>query len=248
MTGNARPRVRKRFRPTLWASLATAVGLAILIALGSWQIQRKGEKEALIALLEARMEAPATPLPRNLDPLSDVVFLRVRTEGFFLHDKEVRLANRLFEKQMGFHVITPLRLMDGRTLLVDRGWVPVDTQRSAPGVSDWPEGNLTIEGILRQGGFGGPSFLQPENSPAEGLYLWPDLETMVAAGRLERPITTLYLVQVGDASSGTYPIARGLAVDLPNDHLQYALTWFALAAALLVIYVLYHYRPESEAR
>ena len=105
-----------------------------------------------------------------------------------------------------------------------------------------------IEGILRHGGYGGPSFLEPDNSPAEGLYIWPDLETIAASGELEGAITSLYMVLDGDAGPEGYPVPRGLTVKLPNDHLQYAITWYALAVVLFVIYFLYHYRPELETR
>jgi surfeit locus 1 family protein len=184
-----------------------------------------------------------------LTPVEDLVFTRVRVSGRFLHDKEMRLTNKVLKGEVGRHLVTPFLLDDGRTLLVDRGWVPMrlEDPRSRPGSQ--PEGRLRIEGILRIGGYGGPAFLRPENAPQEGLYNWPDLEGMAEAAALDNPITVLYLAAVETISevepSGRYPQARVAEITLRNDHLEYALTWYGLAGVLVVIYTLYHLRRRS---
>ena len=245
MTDKAPPRVRRKFRPTLWASIFTAAAAALLVALGSWQVQRKGEKEALIAMFEARARGPAVALPEFLEPPEAFLFARVRLEGRFLHEREQYLSSKVHKGEVGLHVITPLLLRDGRAVLVDRGWSPLVSDVSAAFWSR-PAGIQVIEGILRQGGYGGPEFLRPENDPGAGLYNWPDLMAMASSAQLERPITTHYVMLDAMPPDGGYPVPRGLAVDLPNNHLQYAITWFALSAVLLVIYLIYHWRPEPE--
>jgi surfeit locus 1 family protein len=240
---------RASFRPALWASLLAGLGLCVLVALGTWQLQRKTEKEALIELIRSRGEGQAIALPVRLTPVEDLVFTRVRVSGRFLHDKEMRLTNKVLKGEVGRHLVTPFLLDDGRTLLVDRGWVPMrlEDPRSRPGSQ--PEGRLRIEGILRIGGYGGPAFLRPENAPQEGLYNWPDLEGMAEAAALDNPITVLYLAAVETISevepSGRYPQARVAEITLRNDHLEYALTWYGLAGVLVVIYTLYHLRRRS---
>ena len=177
------------------------------------------------------------------------MYSRVRVSGRFLHDKEMRLTNKVLKGEVGRHLVTPFLLDDGRTLLIDRGWVPMrlEDPRSRP--ASQQEGRLRIEGILRTGGYGGPAFLRPDNAPQEGLYNWLDLEGMAEAAALDNPITVLYLAAVETLPegepSGRYPEARATEITLRNDHLEYALTWYGLAGVLAVIYALYHLRRRS---
>jgi len=240
---------RLSFRPTLWVSLVGGLGLCVLVALGTWQLHRKTEKEALIELIRARGEDQAIALPARLTPVEDLVFTRVHVRGRFLHDKEMRLTNKVLKGEVGRHLVTPFLLEDGRALLVDRGWVPMrlEDPRSRP--ASQPEGRLRLEGILRTGGYGGPAFLRPENAPQEGLYNWLDLEDMAEAAALDNPIAVVYLAVVEPepeaGSSGRYPVARAAEINLRNTHLEYALTWYGLAGVLVVIYALYHLRRRS---
>ena len=113
--------------------------------------------------------------------------------------------------------------------------------------NEGPIGRVTVTGVLRRGGWAGLEMFRPENDPASRLYNWPDLAAMAAQADLERAVVTLYLAAEPDDGAGAaYPVAAPVAVELRNDHLQYALTWFALALALVVIYVVYHLRPEPE--
>ncbi len=240
---------RSFVRPSLWASLLAAVALCVLVGLGTWQLYRKAEKEALIEQMQARGEGPAIALPQRLSPTEDLVFTRVMVTGRYLHDKEMRLSNRVRKSEVGRHIVTPFRLDDGRSLLVDRGWVPLSLEDPATRPESRSEGSVSVEGILRTGGFGGPAFLRPENAPEEGLYNWLDLEGMAEAADLGNPITTLYLAVVGTTegaeTSVRYPIPSGAVVTLRNDHLEYALTWFSLAGVLAAIFILYHRRRPA---
>jgi surfeit locus 1 family protein len=238
----ARPFVR----PNLWASLLAGLALCVLVGLGTWQLHRKAEKEALITRMQARGDGPAVALPQQLSPIEDLIFTRVAATGRYLHDKEMRLSNRVHKSEVGRHILTPFRLDDGRSLLVDRGWVPLRLEDPATRAESRIEASLSVEGIVRTGGFGGPAFLRPENAPEDGLYNWLDLEGMAEAAALENPITTMYLAVVDTTeeakSDGRYPIPSGAQVIVRNDHLEYALTWFSLAGVLVAIFILYHRR------
>ncbi|MDX1401527.1 MAG: SURF1 family protein [Kiloniellales bacterium] len=215
------------------------------MALGSWQVLRLQEKEALITDLTARFEADARPIPENLSDIENLRFVKVRAEGRYLHSREVHLTNRILDKKVGSHLVTPFQLNDGRTLLVDRGWVAL--RQNARGPVNRPEGSLMIEGILREGGFSGPRFLRPENDRTAGEYHWPDLQTM--AEGTAAPIVSLYLVLTRADHPGPSPKPNPPSVDIPNNHLEYAITWYALAFILLVIYIIFHRRgPKSQSR
>jgi surfeit locus 1 family protein len=172
-------------------------------------------------------------------------FTRVRVTGRFLHDRELQLANRTYRKTVGVHVVTPLVLADGRTLLVDRGWVPMDRRDPARRAEGQVEGPVTLEAMLRRGGWKGSGWLRPDNDPAGNTWLWFDLPAMAEAVGLEGAVTALYLEAGPAANPGGLPKGGYTALALRNDHLGYAVTWYALAAALVVIYLLFHYRRSE---
>jgi surfeit locus 1 family protein len=236
----------RRFRPTFWASITTVVALAILLGLGSWQLQRLSWKEQLIADVSEKTAGPPVALPAELsDPA--IEFTLVQVEGRFQHEKELQLASRTYEGRVGSHVITPFVLRDGRGLMIDRGWVPPEQLDPETRADNRPVGQQRLEGYLRLGGWRGMAAFRPENQPGIGLYIWPDLASMTATAGLLQPVEEVYLVLVPQPGAGRYPLSQAPPTDLPNNHLMYAYTWFALALVLLVIYVLYHLRPGDEA-
>ncbi|HMB75714.1 MAG TPA: SURF1 family protein [Kiloniellaceae bacterium] len=237
---------KKRFRPTFWASLSTLIVLSALLTLGTWQLQRLAEKEALIADIAARTAGPPVALPQDVsDPT--LAFQLVEVQGRYLPGKEQRLANRTHEGKVGVHLVAPFLLRDGRGLLVDRGWVPLAGETSASSVEAVPDGPQRLLGYLRFGGWHGWTAFRPDNAPAKGLFNWPDLAAMAAAADLPNAIDRVYLVLAPntDAAVASFPIAQPPPVDLPNNHLQYAITWYALALVLLAIFIIYHWRPAE---
>lgn len=229
---------RRRFRPTLWLTLCTLGALAILIALGIWQLQRLDWKNAMIAERQGRLSATPIAMPANFDDPAEFQFRRVEVAGRFLHDRELYLGGRVHKRVVGFHVVTPLLLDDGRALLVDRGWVPPERRDPASRADGQVEGRVVLEAVLRTGGWKGRAFLRPDNDAVQNHWIWLDLPAMAEAAGIERPVLEFYAVAAPVEVPGGLPIALATEVDLRNDHLQYALTWFALAVALIVIYVL----------
>lgn len=238
----------RRFRPRFWPSLAALAGIAVLVALGTWQLQRLAWKEALIAEREALLAQPPGALPADLSDPEALEYLPVRVTGRYLHERELHLVARVRDRQTGIGLMTPLRLDDGRALLVDRGWVPPELADADSEAVARPKGEVTVTGTLRAGGWRGSDLFRPANEPARNRWLWPDLPAMAEAAGLESAVTSVYLVADAEPGSAGYPIGRTPEVTLTNDHLEYALTWYALAFALLVIYLLHQSRPEQEER
>ncbi len=208
---------------------AALVGVGLLASLGVWQLQRLEWKRDLIERVEARAHAPAvaTPEPSRFEARDDE-YRRVALRGRFLNDKEtlVQAATRLGG---GFWVLTPLRTDRGFTVLVNRGFVPASKRESR----DWSrvEGEVGITGLLRLAEPGG-GFLRT-NEPYADRWYSRDVDAIAAVRGVE---AAPYFVDA-DAPSDT-PVAAegpvpGLTVIRFNDnHLQYALTWFALALML----------------
>lgn len=236
------------FRPRLWPTVMTLPILLVLIGLGTWQVQRMSEKGAEIAMLQARWQAEPIALPEDFSDPEALQFRRVLLTGHFLHDKELYLPGKTYKGTYGLWVATPFVLEDGRGVIVNRGWVPEKYQSPDSRTMGLFEGPTTVEGILRIGGWKSRDFVRPENDPARNIWYYFDLPAMVEAAGLERPVTAMYVEALGDESTGILPIGLPSQVDIPNDHLQYAITWYLLAVALVVIYVLFHLkrRPEEE--
>jgi surfeit locus 1 family protein len=236
---------KRRFRPHLWPTLMTLFGLAVLLALGTWQVQRLHWKQALIAKLEARAGEAPMSLPAAIVDPEALEFRPLRLDGRFRHEREMYLVARTHEGRVGLHVVTPFVLDGGRTILVDRGWVPPARKAPESRAAGQLEGPLTVLSTFRRGGWSGYRFLRPENQPDENAWLWMDLPAMAAYAGLPRTVTELYAVAGPAAVPGGYPIGMGAEVKLRDAHLQYAITWYALAFALLTIYLLHQSLPED---
>src|SRR3546814_568316 len=138
-------------------------------------------------------------------------------------------------------------LTDGRVILVDRGWVPENRRDPATRAEGQPEGQVTLEGLLRTGGWKGLDFARPPNEPEERFYFWLDLPVM-AENVSEGPvITEVYVDAAASEIPGGLPVGGQTRVNLPHDHLQHAITWYSFALLLAVICFLYRLRRAADA-
>ncbi len=229
-----------RIRPRLWPTLIALPAFLILIGLGIWQVDRLAWKTELLATIDARMSAPAVTLPTAIDDPSAWDYRRVTVDGTFEPGRALRLVSRVHGGQAGEQVIVPLVRDDverpGQIVLVDQGWVPNGWQPDAGTV----EG--TVTGILHVPTR--PGWLQPANDPQANTWFFVDLDAMAAAVGAAQVFPLVLYQDAGPTDAP--PIGGQLRVDLPNNHLNYAITWFSLAFVLLVIYVLFHLRRPSE--
>ena len=233
------------FRPTLIGSLAAGLALAVLLGLGVWQLQRLAWKTALIAELTERSQAQAVELPPAVPP-ETMVYRRVYLSGRFLPDRELRSAPRNLVKRPGLYVYAPFELDDGRQIIVERGWLPQRLEDPSARADDLPGGRLAFEAVLLRDGWQGSEWLRPANDPGKNVWHYVDSLEMAAAAGLELPVPGVYVAVLPGQLPGEYPLAREPGVDLRNDHLEYAITWFSLAGILIVIYLLYHLRREED--
>ena len=230
---------RRSLRPLLWPTVVAAGAFLVLLGLGTWQLDRRAWKTGLIAARQAALAAAPVALPETIADPAALEFHRVWVAGRFRHDRELHLAGRYYRDQPGYQVITPLVLDDGSAVLVNRGFVPLAAKDPARRAAGQVAGTARIEGVVRLSG--APGWFTPDNDPAANLWFYPDLARMAAVAGLARvrPV----FVEAGPAPNpGGLPIGGQTQADLPNDHLQYAITWYSLAAALAVIYALFCHR------
>lgn len=225
-------------RRVVAAAIFGLAGTAVLVGLGVWQLQRMEWKEGIIAALEARLAAAPVPVPTDAEPRRDD-FLRVRVEGA-LGEDELRVLTSLKPHGPGYRIIAPVELADGRRILADLGYVPEAMGEPAARPGPRPQ-RVALTGALywpeETDGF------TPEPDLARNIWFARDLAPMAEA------LGTEPLLVIAEAHDlGDWPQPRRLGINLPNDHLQYAVTWFSLALIWAVMSVLLIRREHGRER
>jgi surfeit locus 1 family protein len=229
------------FRPLFWPTLFTAAAVLLLLALGFWQVERLFWKKDLIAQRQAAVAANPVAPPRSLEEARGMEFHHVTEEGVFFHDKEIFLGATSEAGRQGYQVLTPLLEPGGRTVFINRGFISAELKDPAKRTAGQIAGTVRMQGLLRLPPSGKPAWFLPDNRPDLNYWFWVDLPAMSAADGLDR-VAPFYIDADATPNPGGWPKGGVTRLVLPNDHLQYAITWFSLAVALIVIYVLFHRR------
>ncbi|MCV0395679.1 MAG: SURF1 family protein [Rhizobiaceae bacterium] len=224
------------------SALFVALGLtalAVLLALGTWQVRRLAWKEDLLSSIESRIASDPVPLARIEAMASageDVDYRPTIVEGRFVHEGERHML-ATHQGMSGWYVYTPLELADGRYLLVNRGFVTYHFKNREYRPVGLVQGEVTVVGLARSRLEGKPSFMVPDNDPAQNVFYWKDLSAMAATSGVGTADDYLpFFVDADDTRNpGGLPIGGVTIVSLPNNHLQYAVTWYGLAAVLVVV-------------
>ena len=228
---------RPQFRPTI-----IAVPIVLLcLGLGCWQIQRLFWKEGLIAARAAGVAAPPAAAPQDEAAARGMEFHRVIDEGVLLNDKEIFVGATSDGGVNGYQILTPLREPGGRIVFINRGFIPAELRDRTKRMTGEPTGPVRIAGLLRLPPASRPNWFLPDNRPDLNYWFWVDLPAMAAADKLDR-VAPFYIDADATPNPGGWPQGGVTRLALPNNHLQYAITWFSLAVAMVVIYVLFHRR------
>lgn len=231
----------RRFRPGIPATIFTAFFLPLLLVLGTWQLGRAGDKQALFDAFAAGGEAVALDgdfrafeaLPR---------YAPVRATGTFLSERQFLLDNMVEGGQAGYRVLTPLLLGEGRAVIVDRGWVQRDfSAAGAPPVAV-PESVRTVVGLL-------------DRMPRPGIELdtaiapgWPKVVQFPTLDELSSELDLALvpgLLLLDPAEPDGYRRDWRPSDFGPERHIGYAVQWFALAATLVILYLAWSFRKSD---
>jgi surfeit locus 1 family protein len=245
VSGDVPQAPRRRLRTLLALFIPALAVFAVLIALGTWQLQRKAWKEELIATLTERLAAPpgTLPAPATWPALKrdDAEYRRVAFKATFDDDKEalVYAAASAFRPDVsgpGYWVFTPARLADGGRVMVNRGFVPQDRADPARRPGGRLTGPTTITGTLRWPD--ARTFFAPSEEPAHNLWFLRDPAAIAAAKGLT-DVAPFYVEQEAPVPPGGLPQPGKLEVRLRNEHLQYVVTWYGLALVLAVMFAVW---------
>lgn len=227
--------MRIRFRPLPGLSIATATLLLVLLGLGFWQLERLQWKLALIASAQDRLNAPPISLTAAIRS-HDSQYRRVIFHGRFENAKEAYVFSTDAQGNPVYHVLVPFLTDDG-AVMVDRGIVPStlrDPRKRKAGLNAQLQ---TLVGVWRVPD--GPGFFTPQPDRAHRVWFARDLRGIALQDGV---VLAAPAVVEADArpNPGGWPRGGQTVVTFRNDHLQYAITWFALAAGLLCVYIAYH--------
>jgi cytochrome oxidase assembly protein ShyY1 len=237
-----------RMRPTL-PILFVLAALATFVALGTWQVERKAWKEALIASLDARLSALATPLPpaeawRTLDR-TDNEFRQVRFSAAYATGTPALVftsgsALRNDVLGPGYWVFALARLPEGEFVVINRGFTPQHAKGLRIAEASDSTGSIEMTGVMRWPEPRG--YFTPEDDPARNLWFVRD-HLAIAAGKgwsaRESEIAPFFIDLEGPVPASGWPRPGPLKVNIRNEHLQYAITWYGLAAAVAVMFAVW---------
>jgi surfeit locus 1 family protein len=244
--------IRPAWRVLLWPSLFTAFTLALLVSLGFWQLERLGAKERFAQRIEVSLAGQPQALPAEAEwpalkaKVTD--YTKVAATGEFLHDKELFLygvLNNGRDNLPGLFVITPLKLANGSIVFVNRGFITTDRKNPATRAEGQVKGPVTVTGILRTPQPRG--MFTPDDDAKAKLFFTRDPAAFATTTELAR--TAPFSIDA-DATPqhGGWPKGGHTVVSFPNNHLQYAITWFMLSAGVLGFFLFWARRLLADER
>jgi surfeit locus 1 family protein len=229
------------FKPGFWPSIVTLIVFGILISLGFWQLDRAQQKRDLLASYEGDSRDTVVQLEPDLRSVTDLNYQFATASGYYDAEHQFLLDNRTHRGRAGYHVLTPLKLRESSVaVLVNRGWIPMGASRAELPDAGVSAQRRSVEGRLKQPSAGG--LVLGEEQPRQR---WPyriqrvDIERLSA--ELGYPLLPVILLLDGEQRDGYVrdwnPLQSG-----PERNVGYAVQWFGLAAALLIIYLVVNTR------
>jgi surfeit locus 1 family protein len=235
-----------------FTTLLVLLGTVLCVRLGIWQLDRLSQRRAFNAQVETMRTMPLWNLNNDgTDSVDKMEWRAVQVTGEYDFENQIALRNQFNGNQYGYHLLTPL-LFDGKSVLVDRGWIPADGNATP---SDWRKydepGTVTVTGQMRLGqtkpAFGGV----PDALPADGskLAVWNNGDIEMIAHQMPYPILKIYIQPNPDEGDTVPPIPFQPVLDLTEGpHLGYAFQWFTFATILFVGYPFYLRKQEVHTK
>ena len=243
-TATAAARASRRFRPRALPTLAMLVAVVVCVAAGRWQQGRMHDKEALRAQMDAALPMAPVALER-LPGAADWAALRYRpvvAAGAYRAASQILIDNRVHDGRVGYHVVTPLELPDGRAVLVNRGWVAQRASRAELPDVPPPAGTVAVEGRI---GIPAAGYLELEAQTAAGP-VWQNLDPARFAAATGIGVLPVVIEQTAAPVPDDGLVRSWPAPDFGIDkHRIYMVQWYAFAALALVLWLILNLRREA---
>jgi len=213
--------------------------LALLLSLGRWQVDRAAEKQQRQALLDARGAEAPVRLTGAVPSAEPLLYRRVRAAGEYLAERQIFIDNQIREGRAGFAVITPLRLAGGReAVLVHRGWIARDASYPRPPAVAVPAGAVEVSGLATLP----PRRVLELSADTVSGNVWQNLDIAKVAAHAGLELLPVVILDDRPAP-GLQPVRERPDAGVAK-HQEYALTWFALAATVLALWIALNLRRE----
>jgi surfeit locus 1 family protein len=229
-----------RFTPRLWSTVIAVVVIAVMVQLGNWQLSRAREKESRQEKLETLSRQPAVSLPSEPVKLEDFQYRKTEVHGTYLPKYTVYLDNKIYKGAAGYHIITPLRIgASPMYVLVNRGWVAAERDRSKLPDVPVPSGTVVVSGIATTAT---QKTLELSKELVSG-QVWENLDLERFRNMTGLQLQPVMILQQNDAKDGL--VREWARPDLGmGKNLGYAFQWFAMALAVLIIYLVLSVKRE----
>jgi surfeit locus 1 family protein len=219
------------FAPTRWPTIGAALLIGVTLYLGVWQGHRGDEKEARQRLLEQRIRETPVVLTGSVGAAEPLLYRKIRAAGEFDAPGQIYIDNQVHQGRAGYFVVTPLRLRDGATVLVNRGWIARGNAYPEPPPVGVPSGNVEVIGLATLP----PARVLELGPQTVAGSVWQNLSIDRYREATRKSVAPVVILADAPGS--------GLAAvhEMPDagvaKHREYALTWFSLAATTLALWI-----------
>lgn len=215
--------INKLIKALIFSSLA----MIILLSLGTWQLERLRWKSHIISTINKQISL--SPREINASVINDIKnynYRRIKLEGTYIYNKNITIYSKVLNGKVGRHLIIPFKTKFGY-ILINKGFIPKDYNIDVAFAENAK--NISINGIVKfQQKI---NYFTPKNNLITNEWYYINLDEI--SKFLNIPLLGFYLIEE-DNPKERYPVGSQYNLKVPNDHLQYAITWFSLAIALSI--------------
>lgn len=236
-----------QFKPPLIPSVLVLLLLPLLLRLGFWQLARADQKRQILATQSAKLALPPKLIDRNVEDSENLEYRRLQINGTFLPQYQIFIDNKVHQSEAGYDVVTPLQIKDSKQIvLIDRGWIPLGASHMQLPTIKTPEQEVSVIGIAKYHPKDVVSF-GAGNRSNKG---WPAVVRFIDIKELraETKLNLLPFLLLLDPKSQYGFVREWKFVNMPPEkHISYAVQWFAMAFALLVIYLVVNFKRINKS-
>ncbi len=231
-----------RFTPSWGISLLAVLMILLFTRLGFWQLQRADEKTHMLS--SHREFAKQTPILWQASSKLPKQYQQIKVQGHFL-PKVLLHDNQHYQHQFGYHVISPILLVNGRVVLVDRGWVAGDVSRQILPITNAPVGRVKIVGSVYYPSEKNWVLGQVIEEKRKDLAVIELIDTQLISQVLHKSVYP-FIIRLGDHEAGGYIRDWSIVAMPPMRHYAYALQWFAMALVILILFIALNIRTKKK--